>query len=95
MVARRTDDNQREIVAALRAIGATVQDLSAVGKGCPDLLVGMQGRNLLLEVKKPPGPRGGQAGKLTEDQVSWHGSWRGQVAIVSGVSSAVQAVLGR
>jgi len=39
MKAARTDANQSEIVAGLRAIGATVQPLHAVGKGCPDLMV--------------------------------------------------------
>jgi hypothetical protein len=49
--AAKVDANQREVVAALRGAGATVQLLHAVGEGCPDLLVGYRGGNYLLEVK--------------------------------------------
>jgi len=73
--AKKIDANQPRIVLYLRARGATVQILSAVGKGCPDLLVGWQGRNHLLEAKAPKG-------KLTPDQVLWHAQWQGSVAIV-------------
>lgn len=88
--AARTDDNHTAIVQALRAIGCSVQSLAAVGKGCPDLLVGYKGRNIPLEVKdgsKPPSAR-----KLTEDQIRWHGDWRGCVAVVCDVESAIRAV---
>lgn len=40
MRAAKVDKNQPEIVEALRAEGAVVQHLHAVGVGCPDLLVG-------------------------------------------------------
>jgi hypothetical protein len=87
--ASRVDVNQSDIVAALRAVGATVQPLHAVGQGCPDLLVGYKG-NWLLEVKdgsKPPSAR-----KLTEAQIAWHRDWRGQVAVVEDVRSALAAI---
>ena len=90
-LAAKVDRNQSEIVAALRKAGATVQILSAVGKGCPDLLAGFRGANWLLEVKdfaKPPSER-----RLTEDQVEWHGGWKGQVAKVETVGAAL-AVIG-
>lgn len=90
--AAKVDANQPAIVEALRAVGCTVQPLHAVGKGCPDLLVGLPGTrsNLLLEVKdgsKPPSAR-----KLTPDQAVWHDAWRGQVAVVSSVKEALEAV---
>jgi hypothetical protein len=81
MRAAKIDANQPAIVDYLRSAGASVQILSAVGKGCPDLLVGWQGDNLLLEVKVPKG-KGQSAGTLTDDQVTWHAAWRGQVVIV-------------
>jgi len=72
MRGRRTDANQSAIVSALRAVGASVVDLSAVGKGCPDLLVGFRGRTYLLEVKNKAGRN-----RLTADQdvflAWWHG----------------------
>ena len=84
------DENQPEIVAALRAAGASVQILSAVGRGCPDLLVGFAGRNLLLEVKYPLGTPSHQ--KLTPAQVEWHGAWRGQVVVVTSAAMALRAL---
>ena len=88
--AAKTDDNQAEIVAALRKIGATVQPLHAIGQGCPDILVGWRGMNTILEIKdgkKPPSAR-----KLTEDQEKWHAAWRGQVTVVETVEQAIEAV---
>lgn len=89
--AARVDENQAEIVAALRAAGASVQVLSAVGQGCPDLLVGFGGENLLFEVKNkslPPSRR-----RLTPDEAAWHASWEGVVVVVETVAEAV-GVLG-
>lgn len=88
-VAAKIDANQEQVVLALRAVGASVQTLAAVGKGVPDLLVGYQGKTLLLEVKdgrKPPSAR-----KLTEDQLKWHGAWRGgPLAVVDGPDAALR-----
>jgi hypothetical protein len=64
------------IVRALTALGCSVQPLS--GKGVPDLLVGLNGRMVLLECKAPRGPLGGVSGRgLTEDQQKWWRSWHG------------------
>lgn len=90
MRAAKIDANQPEIVAALRAIGCTVQHLHSVGKGCPDLLVGYRGVNMLMEIKdgrKPPSAR-----LLTPDQMDWHGSWRGHVVTVSSAIEALSKV---
>jgi hypothetical protein len=66
--AARRDDNERPIIDALEAVGASVQPLSI--KGVPDLLVGFLGTNYLLEVKQPG--RG-----LTTDQLEWRNEWKG------------------
>jgi hypothetical protein len=90
MRARRVDDNQAAVVKRLRQFGASVQVLSSVGKGVPDLLVGFRGKNFLLEVKdgrKPPSAR-----KLTEDEGAWHASWFGAVAIVESEDEAMRAI---
>ena len=82
----RTDTNQREIVQALRDIGASVEVLSGVGKGCPDLLVGFRGDTYLLEVKGPKG-------KTTEAQDFWRILWRGKpLPIVRTVADAYKAI---
>ena len=89
MRAAKIDANHEQVVSALRAAGASVQSLSGVGKGVPDLLVGFQGKTLLMEVKdgrKTPSER-----RLTEDQVKWHGAWRGgPLAVVDGVDAALR-----
>lgn len=98
---RKVDANQAEIVAGLRALGYSVQPLSAIGKGVPDLLVGGYGMNLLLEVKDPaqdcPGGELRKAfpkehGGLNEDQFDWHRRWIGQVAVVRTLDDAVQVI---
>jgi hypothetical protein len=83
--AARVDTNQASIVDYLRARGASVQSLAAVGEGVPDLLVGYRGVNLLLEVKRPAGPQGGlDDRRLTPVQERWHAAWRGIVCVVRG-----------
>lgn len=90
--AARTDANHTEVVKGLLAIGASVEDLSRVGGGCPDLAVGFRGMNTFLEVKdgdKPPSKRA-----LTPDQQKWHAAWRGHVVVVNNVEEAIKAVAG-
>jgi hypothetical protein len=83
--AAKIDRNQPEIVKALRDAGASVQILSTVGKGCPDLLVGYNEVNYLLEVKY-------EDGKLTPDQRVFHAQWNGKVHIVRTSQEAVRIV---
>ena len=76
--ARKVDKSQSAIVKAFRACGASVEVLSDVGRGVPDLLVGFRGRNWLIEVKEP-----GEG--LTLSQMVWHEKWQGRTFIVRGV----------
>lgn len=90
--AARVDENQPEIVKALRAVGATVEVTSAVGKGFPDLVVGLRGQTELMEIKNPLKPKADRV--LTPDQVVWHRQWRGKpVCVVETVKDAL-AVFG-
>lgn len=89
--AARTDSNHREIVQALRAIGASVWDTSGCGKGAPDLVCGFRGKNIAFEVKdgkKPPSAR-----LLTPAEANWHECWRGQITLIYDAQSAVKTVL--
>jgi len=88
--AAKVDANHKQIVTALRRCGCSVQDLSAVGEGCPDLLVGVGGKNLLLEVKD--GEKRASERKLTPHQVEWHGRWKGQKCVVTSVDEALAVV---
>ena len=82
----RVDGNHREVVQALQAIGCSVQSLAAIGKGCPDLLVGYRGRTMLLEVKA-------SRGTLTDQQEVWLMTWNGAlVHIVRSGDEAIAAV---
>lgn len=88
--AASVDENQALIVKTFRSLFCSVQILSAVGQGCPDLLVGCSGVNLLCEVKdpeKPPSKR-----RLTPDQQVWHDEWRGQKCIVETPADALALV---
>ena len=89
--AAKIDANQTAVVSALRAAGATVQSLAAVGAGVPDLLVGFQGKTILIEVKdgaKVPSER-----RLTPDQLVWHGRGRGgALSTVDGPEAALRVL---
>jgi hypothetical protein len=95
--AARRDANEAEIIAALRAVGATVQQLS--GEDVPDLLVGFRGVDHLMEIKRPLGPRGGHAEgikhvSLTPDQAKWHAAWRGRPPVVVRTVDEALAAIG-
>jgi hypothetical protein len=86
-MAKRIDENQPEIVKTFRGLGASVLILSAVGKGCPDLALGIFGKNYLIEIKngnKPP-----SAQKLTEKEQEFFESWKGQVNIITSKEQAI------
>ncbi|MBA3599501.1 MAG: hypothetical protein H0W40_19345 [Methylibium sp.] len=90
--AARIDDNQAEIINALRQMGCTVQSLAACGYGVPDVLAAFRGRNVLLEIKDPKKPKADRM--LTPAQVKWHQNWRGQVTTIYTIDEAIAVVIG-
>lgn len=89
--AAKVDENQSEIVAALRAVGCKVQSLAQLGQGVPDLLVGTPAPRrelVLLEVKD--GSRVASQKQLTDAEKQWHSVWNLYKVFV--VESAPQAV---
>ena len=72
---RRVDLDQRAVIARLEEMGFSVLNLSAVGRGCPDLLVGKNGQNFLLEIKS-------EKGTLTPAQIEFHKNWQGHCGVV-------------
>lgn len=87
---RRVDENQKQIVAALRKIGACVLDLSGSGGGVMDLLVIYRARVLMVEVKNPAKPKADQS--LTPAQIRVHaeiGRAGGEVHIVRTIDEAI------
>jgi len=87
---KRIDSNQNDIVKILRKLGASVQILSNVGKGCPDLLIGLNGNNYLIEVKD--GEKSPSQQKLTDCEQSFFYSWKGQACIINSMQSAIDFI---
>ena len=84
--AARRDDNEKEIIAAMRAEGAYVKAIN--DEGLFDLLVSHRGETLLVEVKdgaKPPSAR-----RLTDAEQKFHDEWPGSdLYIVNSVEEAI------
>jgi hypothetical protein len=90
MAYKRTDSNHTDIMATFRALGCSVQSIAAVGRGCPDLLVGRDGWTVPVEVKdgsKPPSAR-----KLTDWEELWRVTWKGSYALIESAEQAHQMV---
>ena len=80
--AQCVDQNQAEIVEALRKAGCDVLFINVPA----DLLVGHRGKCFLVECKLPEG------GKPTPEQEKFRESWRGQYAIARTPEEALRAV---
>lgn len=83
----RVDANQKEIVSILRQLGASVLMLHKVGFGCPDILVGFNGKNALVEIKDGNNPPSQQ--KLTALEEQFFLSWSGQVSLIKNAEEAL------
>lgn len=94
-VRARRDANHRDIVEGLRDAGCSVLDLSQLGHGVPDILVGSRGTNYLLEIKslnERLKMSDGAARSLVRQQ-AWFTMWRGgEVRVVTSLSEALNAV---
>lgn len=87
MTYARIDSNHKEIVAALRQVGATVVSLAEMKHGCPDLLVGYAGETVLMEIKKD------SKAKFTPDQLDFLSKWKGgAISRVDSVEAAIRAL---
>lgn len=85
--ARKVDNNQAQIVRALRDCGLSVAITSSVGNGFPDLAVGGRTQKtdwepitLLVELKRPEEYRRPGHG-LTEAERAFHDSYKGAIMI--------------
>jgi hypothetical protein len=83
--AAKVDATQDAIVSALRAAGATVQSLAAIGKGCPDILCALAGRMWLMEIKT------GKA-EPNDLQKKWHIEWNADVHVVRDPDAALRVI---
>lgn len=87
MYAKRVDVNQSEIVKTFKSLGCSVVDLSRVGSGCPDLVVGINGVTVFVEIKSS------EKAKYTKHQLEFMAAWRGgAIARIDSVDAAVRLV---
>lgn len=84
----RRDASHAARKADFEALGCSVHDTADVGDGFPDLVVGVSGRNVLVEVKEDDGT-------LTPDQVAFHRDWRGAPPVVVRSQDDVIALVNR
>ena len=83
---KRVDENQKQLVHTFIALGASVLNLSRVGQGCPDLLIGYKGKSVLVEVKSAKGT-------FTEPQIKFMQNWRGgAVSRIDSVDAAIRLI---
>jgi hypothetical protein len=80
---KKVDANQKEIVAALRQMGATVWITSDCGHGAPDIICGYSGRSYLFELKS-------SGGRMTTDEIEWRDKWRGNYYVITTAEQAIE-----
>lgn len=82
------DDNAKEIIAALRAEGATVERWVGSGRqaGLPDIVCGYRGTTFLFEIKAAKG-------KPEASQETFHSKWKGgPIVTIRTVPEALAAL---
>lgn len=87
---KRVDSNQKEITALFRKMGASVLVMSELGKGAPDLAVGMNGCTYLVELKD--GSKSPSAQKLTPCEQLFFHTWNGHVCIINSLEQVIEFV---
>ena len=87
--ARKVDANQRAIVYVLSQAGYHVTDLSAVGKGVPDLLCTRNGRCVLVEIKNQQGHN-----RFTQSQTEYYALVKAPVFVVRTINDVELLIKG-
>ena len=89
--ARKRDANHNELCDAFRLLGCSVFETDRVGEGFPDIVVGVLGKNALVELKNPKSWYG-KIG-LNHAQGKFAAAWRGdRVRVVSTQDDVVALV---
>ena len=85
MFKKKVDSNQAQIIADLKKIGVSVLNLSRVGGGCPDILVGWQGKNILIEIKTAKGD-------LNDLQIEFFKEWKGPKFVCKSINEIIEII---
>jgi hypothetical protein len=88
----KKDANHHVVVEALQKVGASVIDMSHVGKGFPDLIVGFQSKTILMEIKNPKTSYGKKG--LNKNQLKWKEHWIGGAYCVVDSPDAALRMIG-
>ena len=84
---KRVDENQKSLIHTFICLGASVLNLSTVGRGCPDLLIGYKGKTVLVEIKSST------KATFTEPQIKFMQEWRGgAVSRIDSVDAAIRLI---
>ena len=86
--AAKADDNQPQIVKEFRQLGFSVAHTHTIGKGFPDIVVGRNGINTLVEIKD--GKKVKSQKQLTADEKEFHENWRGKIIIIESVEDVIE-----
>ena len=84
------DKNQNEIIKAFEQCGCSVLNCARIGSGFPDLVVGFQGNNYLVEVKNPANSYGKKG--LNSNQIEWANNWPSPVLVARTLDDVVRFV---
>jgi len=87
----RVDANQKQIVTKLRNIGCSVLHTHQLGKGAPDIIIGYNYKNYLVEIKD--GNKSISQQKLTPDEAKFKREWRGTYLVINSFEQIEKILL--
>tara|TARA_R100000742_G_C4279306_1_gene103515 strand:+ start:216 stop:503 length:288 start_codon:yes stop_codon:yes gene_type:complete len=79
----RVDSNQKKIVSELREIGCSILHTHQLGKGAPDIVIGYNKKNYLIEIKD--GSKSLSQQKLTKDELQFQSNWKGLYYVCNSI----------
>lgn len=88
--AARTDGNHKEVVELFRELGCSVRQTHQLPDGGGDIIVGLHGFNVLVEIKD--GDLAPSARKLTPKEKEFSDSWQGHYRIVESEDDVIALV---
>lgn len=78
---RRLDSNHHEIADLFAELGCSVLNISPLGGGASDLVIGLDMVNVLVEIKRGHAP-------LSDAEKKFFAEWKGWIAVVRSPEEA-------
>ena len=79
----RVDANHLEICRALEKCGCSVLSIASIGRGAPDIAIGLLGNTYLAEIKN------GKKGKINDRQKEFHENWKAPILVFRSKDEAI------